>query len=159
MKRTKNKRMSKNMEKRIDRKVKIIIGTMAVLTLCWMILVVYANMSPATNEELGGIDAAFLYMGNPEQWYTPEQLNIVKIIGYSENATAIQVVYGIEGPPFETAGVIFKYEERFWQISELHIDFGRHYPLDYLRNHGFVGAVSGLIAGCWVITGIFLKKR
>jgi hypothetical protein len=125
---------------------------MLVITAVYIGAVVYANSETSG----GAVDSAFLYHGIPEEWYTPEQLGIVKIIGYTEDTTWIQVVYGDQGPlvnPDEEP--IFKYKDKFWQISHFYVTPAL--PEEVKR---WQVPIGGAISVGWIFTGIvFLKVR
>ena len=132
------------------KKIKILLISMLIITAVYLGAVVYANSSSSSGG--GGIDAAFLYHGVPEKWYTPEQLGIVDIGGYSENATWIQVVYGEQGPlvnPEVEEPPIFKYKGKFWQISTLHVTPGL--PEEAKK---WQVPIGGVIGAAWIFTGI-----
>ena len=135
------------------KKMKILLISMLIITAVYLGVIVYANSNSSSG---GAIDAAFLYHGEPEEWYTPEQLGIVKICGYSEDANWIQVVYGDQGSlvnPDEQP--IFKYNGKFWQISKLHVTPGL--PEEAKK---WQVPIGGMIAVGWVFTGIvFFKSK
>jgi hypothetical protein len=115
------------------------------------------NESATGGYGAGTYYAAFLYEGTPTKWYYPEQLGIIQIedLGAGENATRLSVL--IPGGMSETSWVkdlIFKWEVngKFYQIShgELHVTFGKQYPIEYLATGG-IG-----IAGGWGFTGVLV---
>lgn len=133
------------------KKMKIILVTMVIITAIYVGAVVYANTSSSSS---GAIDAASLYHEEPEEWYTPEQLGIDKILGYDENSTWVQVVYGKQGPlvnPDERP--VFKYRGKFWQISSLHVTPGL--PEEVKRKQVLIG---GAICIGWIFTGVLFFK-
>jgi hypothetical protein len=134
------------------KKTKLLLIVMLVITAVYIGAVVYANSETSG----GAVDSAFLYHGIPEEWYTPEQLGIVKIIGYTEDTTWIQVVYGDQGPlvnPDEEP--IFKYKDKFWQISHFYVTPAL--PEEVKR---WQVPIGGAISVGWIFTGIvFLKVR
>jgi hypothetical protein len=101
---------------------------------------------------LGGIAySATLYEGEiPSIWYTPEQLGAVFVADYYENATVVWLVVPVGNEPFPLREVqpIFKYKDRFYQVSELCID----YPVPANLPQQPVGAV--LCGVGWFATGI-----
>jgi len=136
-------------------RIKILLISMLIITAVYLGAVVYANSNSLSGS---AIDAAFLYHGEPKVWYTPEQLGIVKILGYQENATWIQVVYGDQGPlinPEVEEPPIFKYRGKFWQISKLHVT--PSLPESVKR---WQVPIGGMIAVGWVFIGaLYFKSK
>jgi hypothetical protein len=135
--------------------VKILSILMAIATVIYVGTEVYAyNHNPLN----GGIAySATLYEGEipPPHWYTPEQLGAVFVADYGdENATVVWLVVPPGNEPFPLREVkpIFKYKERFYQVSELCIG----YPVPSNLPQQPVGAVSCGIG--WLATGILWLK-
>ena len=152
--------------------VKASLLLMAILTVVYAGLVyVYANANSSnanSNSGLSGhryiVHAAFEYESEtpPTEWYTPEQLGIVKIIEYGENNTYwLHVVVDREKEPFpilelqEEELPIFKYKDNFYQISAFWVTPG----LSESAKGQLIG--GGVLVGLgWVFTGVlFLKGR
>lgn len=134
----------------MKRKLKIALIVMLLLTAIYISAVVYANSISSE----GAVDTAFLYHDEPDGWYTPEQMGIVRIEGYNETSTWIKVVYGEQGPlvnPEEKP--IFKYRNKFWQISELHVTPA---PPESVQ---WQVPIGGAVVVGWVFIGILFSKE
>ena len=145
----------------MKRIVKASILLMAILTVIYAGLVAYANANPSG---LSGhryiLPAAFEYESEtpPTEWYTPEQLGIVKIIEHGENNTCwLHVLVDREKEPFplQEEQPIFKYKDKFYQISPLWTTPG----LSESAKGQLIG--GGVLVGSgWAFTGaLFLKGR
>lgn len=141
----------------MKRVMKVALFLMAMLTVVYAGLVVYANSNS------GYLDAAYVageYKSEKPatDWYTPEQLGIVEIIEheYGENDTYwLVVVVDREKEPFPLFSTIFKYKDKFYQISQREV-------LPWLPEsvkHWQILAGVGIGAG-WVFVGaMFLRER
>lgn len=142
----------------MDKRLKMLTLLMAVATLVYVLAEVYAHVN--SNDEIGGIAySAPLYRGEtpPSVWYTPEELGAVEVVDFGyEDATIVWLVVPEGAEPFNLMEVkpIFKFKERFYQVSE----FWHGYPVPKNLPQYPVGV--GLIGTGWCITGfIYWKKR
>lgn len=144
------------MKKKVIRKIAMIATVlMVVLT---VIYIAYA-ISPKE----GAIDtvySAFLYEGEPNEWYYPQELGITKILDYGagEKATWLHVVVPHELDPgdLQIERPIFKWQVngKFYQISELWVTPGVPGPTNIQPM-----SLAGLSGG-WLLTVIlFWKSR
>ena len=144
----------------MKRIVKASILLLAILTVIYAGLVAYANANPSG---LSGhryiVPAAFEYESEtpPTEWYTPEQLGIVDTVYYEENCTWFHAIVELEKEPFplQEEQPIFKYKDKFYQISPLWTTPG----LSESAKAQLIG--GGVLVGSgWAFTGaLFLKGR
>jgi len=96
---------------------------MATLTVVYAGLVVYANANSSLSGHREVAHTAVKYESEtpPAEWYTPEQLGIVELVYYEENCTWLHAVVDREKEPFplQEEQSIFKYKDKFYQISPL----------------------------------------
>ena len=144
----------------MKRIVKASLLLIAILTVIYAGLVMYAN----ANSSYGWghrdvVYGAVKYESEtpPTDWYTPEQLGIVKMVYYEENCTWFHAVVDREKEPFplQEEQPIFKYKDKFYQISPLWTTPG----LSESAKAQLIG--GGVLVGSgWAFTGVlFLKGR
>ena len=148
----------------MKKKVEILLALMAMLTVIYAGAVVYANVSDAPKSDgIYIVPGAFLYKGDPSEWYTPEQLGIVKVEDYGagENATWLHVfiprdVYYNDSKGEWVWGKIFKWERngKFYKI-EFWITPGL--PEDIIKRSQI--PIGGAIGAGWIISGIWIYKK
>lgn len=130
----------------------ILLTAMLIVTILWTTIVIYANLGNSQKTVGGGlVYVATLYGQTPQEWYQPEELDIVMI--QEINATTIRCY--ASSRPLE--GYIIKYGENFYQIqySTLHWDAG-----PFGLNNGLLITVgsAGIVSG-WVFLGFVALKR
>jgi len=136
--------------------VKVVLTLMVVLTAIYVSVVVYANVNSNYDDV---VYAAFEYESEtpPTNWYTPEQLGIVKIIEYGENGSWLHIVVDPKQEPFplQEEQLIFLYNSTFYQVSSLWVTPGL--PESVKQWQIPIGGVLGV---GWVLTGaLSLKGR
>ena len=136
--------------------MKVIAILMVILTVFYVsVVVVYANVN---YDDV--VYAAFEYESetSPTNWYTPEQLGIVKIIEYGENGSYwLHIVVDPKQEPFplQEEQPIFLYNSTFYQVSPLWVTPGL--PESVKQWQIPIGGVLGV---GWVLTGaLSLKGR
>lgn len=133
--------------------VKILLVLMSILTMIYIGAVVYANTNSSSGDR---VYAAFEHETEPPFWYTPEELGIIKIIEYGNESYWLHVVVDVEKEPFplQVERPIFKYKDKFFQISDLWITPGLPESVKQWQVPAGVGIVIG-----WIVTGIYKKKE
>jgi hypothetical protein len=109
----------------LERKLRVeilVLLVMSILTAAYLALVVYANTDLANNDKLYPVYAAFEYKSQPSTWNTTEELGIIEVIEYgNETSYWLHVVVDPDKEPFPLQEVqpIFKYKDKFFQVSAL----------------------------------------
>jgi len=131
---------------------------MSILTMIYIGAVVYADSNSASRYSADGwVLAADEYEGQPSSWYTPEELGMTV---YREGNGWVQVVvpYNVNCTELREQRPIFKYKDRFYQISESDIT-----PAVYeetTRWQILAVVVGACIATGWIYVGYLgLRKR
>ncbi|MBS7632070.1 hypothetical protein KEJ15_00375 [Candidatus Bathyarchaeota archaeon] len=145
-------------------KTKIFLLAMVILTAVYLGAILYANATDSP--KIDGdhvVPGAFLYKEMPSEWYTPEQLGIVKIEDYGagENATWLHVfipreVYYNDSKGEWIWGKVFRWEfnGKFYKI-EFWVTQGL--PEDVIKRSQV--PVGGVIATGWIAGGIWVYKK
>ena len=114
----------------MKKEIKILFSIMALATAIFSAIVAASHLSKdksrdkTTENHIERIVAAVLYDGQPSKWYTLKELGL-KFYSKNEDASIIWLVvtekadYGFLTTDFP----VFKYDQKFYQISGLHIDF------------------------------------
>lgn len=134
--------------------VKVALFSMLILTVIYVITVVYANSSAYGHEVLY---TAFEYglQQLPTEWYAPEQLGIVEIIEYEETGTLHVVVdRRMEPFPLQAEQPVFKYKEKFYVISEHWVTLSI-----FLTVKQYEMLVAGVLGLGWIFVGAFFIKE
>ena len=145
----------------MKRVMKAVLVLMAILTVAYVGVVVYANTDSdyqvCSNRYV--LYGAGRYEGDipPTEWYMPEQLGIYDVIEYTVNSSWVHIAVDREKEPFslQEKQPIFLYKDRYYQVWQMWVtpaltSNGKQWQIS-------IGAVLG--AG-WVFTGIlFLNWR
>jgi len=113
----------------VKKEIKILFCIMALATAIFSAIVAASHLSKdksrdkATENHIERIVAAVLYDGQPSKWYTLKELGL-RFSAKSKDESVIWLVVTEEAD----VGLlddfpIFKYDQKFYQISGLHIDF------------------------------------
>ncbi|MEM0096098.1 MAG: hypothetical protein QW660_05635 [Candidatus Bathyarchaeia archaeon] len=107
------------------RKFSALLLVMSIVTLVWLVWLVYALSEP--HPVLYAYNA-ILYEGSPDEWYKPEQLDLVLT---PINSTLLYCC----APSPSLHGYIIRYNGTFYQICEpiVHVDYGPFGPNDFLK--------------------------
>jgi hypothetical protein len=124
---------------------------LAIVTVAYIVALVYGN---ATNQYLVSY-GAFEYKSAPSVWYMPEQLGIVSFTEHGQNGT-IWLEVGVdpskEPLPLQEYQPIFKYEEKFFQISDAWVTPGLpRYSKGWQIPLGIGVGTSWMIAGILIL--------
>jgi hypothetical protein len=142
----------------MKRVVKAVLVLMAILTVTYVGVVVYANTTANSHRYV--LYTAFEYEGDtpPTEWYTLEQLGIYGVIEYGGNDSYwLHIAVDREKEPFplQEKQPIFLYKEKYYQVSPLWITPGLPESAKQWQI-----SIGGVLGAGWVFTGIlFLKWR
>ena len=132
----------------MKKEIKILFCIMALATAIFSAIVVASHLSRDnyTENHIERIVAAVLYDGQPSKWYTLKELGL-RFSAKSKDESVIWLVVTEEAD----VGLlddfpIFKYDQKFYQISGLHIDFPPPSPTQH--------ELEKYEEGKWQIVGI-----
>ncbi|MCL6578698.1 MAG: hypothetical protein K6T73_04845 [Candidatus Bathyarchaeota archaeon] len=131
---------------------------MAVLTVTYVSVVVYANTSANSHRYV--VYAAFKYEGDtpPTEWYTPEQLGICGVTEHGGNGFYwLHIAVDPEKEPFllQEKQPIFLYKDKYYQVSPHWVTPGLPESVKQWQI-----SIGGVLGAGWVLTGVlFLKWR
>jgi len=133
----------------MKKEIKILFCIMALATAIFSAIVVASHLSRDnyTENHIERIVAAVLYDGQPSKWYTLKELGL-RFSAKSKDESVIWLVvteeadYGFLTTDFP----VFKYDQKFYQISGLHIDFPPPSPTQH--------ELEKYEEGKWQIVGI-----
>lgn len=136
---------------------------MAILTVIYISVVVYANTNANANSSPYPhryvLYAAFEYKGDtpPTEWYTPEQLGIYDVIEYGEDGSWLHIAVDREKEPFplQEKQTVFLYKDKFYVVSSHWVTPGLPESIKQWQI-----SIGGVLGVGWVCTGVlFLKWR
>jgi hypothetical protein len=138
----------------MEKAVKTCMILMAILTAIYASVVVYAYAHSNLIHDV--VYAAYECEISPTDWYTPEELGIVKIIELGENADCLQIVVDQEKEPFplQSENPIFLYKDKFYRVSSRWVTF-----VPEIINNWQI-PIAGALGTGWLFSGVlFLKGR
>ena len=117
----------------------------------------YLYVDPNNYPDVGYVAYEWKPETPPTKWYTPEELGIVLIYDIGEDGDVFEIGAIREKEPFQLFGVTFKYEDKFYTVSEHWITLAGCEP----NVKATVMLVSGAGLGLgWLFTGVlFFKGR
>jgi len=102
----------------------------------------------------GAVYAAYEYESEtlPSEWYMPEELGIYEIIEYGENRfLQIAVIREEEPFPLQEEQPIFKYKDKFYQVSLLWVTLGLPEPWWTWGNGSILMGTGMILILAWII--------
>jgi hypothetical protein len=138
----------------LKKRVKVALLLMAALTVSYVSMIAYVYAS-STNDRNDVVYGAFEYDSEPSDWYTPEDLGIFSIIELGEGWLHVAVSKEDEPFPLQEEQPIFKYKDKFYQVSELWVTPG----LPESTKGTLILAACGLGCGWFFAGGLFLTER
>ncbi|MGD8507239.1 MAG: hypothetical protein PVF15_11340 [Candidatus Bathyarchaeota archaeon] len=128
--------------------------SMLILTVIYVVTVVYANSS-AHEHEVSYTAFEYRLQQPPTEWYMPERLGIVEIIEYEETDTLHVVVdRRIEPFPLQAEQPVFRYKEKFYVISERWVTLSI-----FLTVKQYEMLAAGVLGLGWTFVGAFFIKE
>lgn len=137
--------------RKMARKFSALLLVMSIVTLVWLVWLVYALSEP--HPVLYAYNAV-LYEGTPDEWYKPEQLDVMLTPIDSTHLYCC-------APSPSLYGYIIKYNGKFYRLEELpHVDYGPFGPNDFLNNNFLENVVLStvMLAFGWVATSLIIFK-
>lgn len=134
-----------------------------IFTITYIVAVVYANnniVGDGTGKTYGSgkIYSATLYLGEPDEWYNPEELGIIQIME-EENTTslAVSIPTDLDSGDLGIKHPIFKYNDGFYQIGYAEACWDAGLPESVKQWQFPIGATLGI---GWLSIGmLFLRRR